>query len=190
MPLDLPDGDRCFIDANIFCYHFVETPPFSEPCTTFLERAASGTIEAFTLLHVLSEVVHKVMVAEAGLKLGHPRAGLVNWLQHNRHRISELSQFRQAADELAAMGLQVLPAGPSDLVDASVLSGRLGLLTNDALIVTLLRRESLSNLITNDDDFDGIAGLTVWKPRGAWRLHPVSIHRIHPIPPPQPPLTQ
>jgi hypothetical protein len=32
MPLDIPAGARCFLDANIFYYHFVDTLPLSDPC--------------------------------------------------------------------------------------------------------------------------------------------------------------
>lgn len=59
MPLDLPDHDRCFVDANIFYYHFVEPPLLSEPCTTLLERAAIENIEIFTSLHAISETATK-----------------------------------------------------------------------------------------------------------------------------------
>ena len=40
-----------------------------------------------------------------------------------------------------------------------------GLLTNDATTVALMRRHGLSDVATNDDDFDAVPGLTVWKPR-------------------------
>lgn len=52
MALDLPDGATCFVDANIFYYHFVETPPFSDACSDFLQRAADGAIMAYTWVHV------------------------------------------------------------------------------------------------------------------------------------------
>jgi predicted nucleic acid-binding protein len=165
MPLDLPENSACFVDANILYYHFVSTPLLSDPCTTFLEWAATGNVKVCTSLHILSETVHKVMLAEVEGRFGRNRAGLVNWLQHNRHRISELSRFQQAAADLARMGLCVLPTETTDLVEASILSAQLGLLTNDALIVALMRRHALSNLVTNDDDFDDIPGLSVWKPR-------------------------
>jgi predicted nucleic acid-binding protein len=150
---------------NIFYYHFVETPALSDPCTTFLERAANGSIEVCTSSHILSEAIHKVMLAEAEAIFGRNRAGLVNWLQRHRHRITELSKFLQAADGLAAMGLLLVPTDAALLVQAAILSAQLGLLTNDALVVALMRRHALTNLATNDDDFDGIPGLTVWKPR-------------------------
>jgi predicted nucleic acid-binding protein len=63
------------------------------------------------------------------------------------------------------MVLVLLPADAALIVEAATLSGQFGLLTNDALIVALMRRHGLTNLVTNDDDFDAIPGLTVWKPR-------------------------
>jgi len=51
------------------------------------------------------------------------------------------------------------------LEEAAALSAQLGLLTNDATIVALMHRHALTNLATNDDDFDGVPGVTVWKPR-------------------------
>ncbi len=165
MPLDLPDGGRCFVDANIFYYHFVDTPPLSNPCTAFLERAANGTIEVWTSSHVLADAVHKVMLAEAAMKLRQNRTGLVNWLQRNQHRIAELSDFRQAANHLASMALVLLPSDVALIEEAAGLSWQFGLLTNDALVVALMRRHGLSDLVTNDEDFDSIPGLTVWKPR-------------------------
>jgi predicted nucleic acid-binding protein len=165
MSLGLPDGARCFVDANVFYYHFVNTPPMSEPCTTFMERVANGTIEVHTSLHILADAVHKVMLTEAAMKFGRNRAGLVNWLQRNQHRISELSEFREAAVELRGMVLSLLPTDGALLEEGTTLSAQFGLLTNDALIVALMRRHGLTDLVTNDDDFDSVPGLTVWKPR-------------------------
>jgi predicted nucleic acid-binding protein len=165
MPLDLPDGDRCFVDAKIFYYHFVETPPLSEPCVKFLERAARGQLVLHTSVHILSEAIHKVMLFEAATVFGQTRTNLVNWLRRHQDRITELSEFRQAAGELAGMGLSLLPADAALLAEAATLSAQLGLLTNDATIVALMHRHALTNLVTNDDDFDAVPGLTVWKPR-------------------------
>lgn len=32
---DIPPGTHCFVDANIFYYHLVETLPLSEECSNF-----------------------------------------------------------------------------------------------------------------------------------------------------------
>jgi len=165
MPLNPPNGGTYFVDANIFYYHFVETPPLSDPSVKLLERAAQGQLVLCTSAHVLSAAIHKVMLFEAATVFGQTRTGLVNWLKRHRERMTELSEFRQAASELSGMGLSLLPADAALLAEAATVSAQLGLLTNDATIVALMRRHGLSNLATNDDDFDGIPGLTICKPR-------------------------
>jgi predicted nucleic acid-binding protein len=61
--------------------------------------------------------------------------------------------------------MTVLPTDTELLREATVLAVQNQLLTNDALIVALMRRHQLTELVTNDDDFDRVSGLTVWKPR-------------------------
>jgi len=51
------------------------------------------------------------------------------------------------------------------LREAADISVRMGLLTNDAIVIALMRRQGLSHLVTNDDDFDAVPGITVWKPK-------------------------
>jgi predicted nucleic acid-binding protein len=41
----------------------------------------------------------------------------------------------------------------------------LGFLTNDASVVARIKRHGIHNLATNDDDFDNVPNLIVWKPR-------------------------
>jgi predicted nucleic acid-binding protein len=165
MPLDLPDGSACFIDANIVYYHFVEVQPFSNACTALLKRVASGQVVGYASAHVISEALHKIMLAEAAAKFGLNRAGLVNWLQRHQDRIGELSEFRLAAHEFAEMGISLLPMDITLFDEAAAQSAQYGLLTNDALVVALVQRHGLVNLVTNDDDFDRLSGLSIWKPR-------------------------
>ena len=62
---DLPDGVSCFVDANLLCYHIIQTPPLSEECTKFVKRIERGGIKAVTSAAVVAEAIHKVMLAEA-----------------------------------------------------------------------------------------------------------------------------
>ena len=165
MALDLPSGSRCFVDANILYYHFVETPPFSDPCSIFIQRVLAGELAAFTSASVLAEATHKIMLAEAAARFELQRANLVNWLANHRARIQELTAFRAAAGELAAWPLVLVPADGAGLTQATAISQQNGLLTNDALIVALMRQHGLIHLVTNDNDFDPLTGLTIWKPR-------------------------
>jgi len=59
----------------------------------------------------------------------------------------------------------ILPLEPATLAHAAEIAQQQSLLTNDAVSVALMRVHGLTHLVTNDDDFDGIPGLQVWKPR-------------------------
>jgi predicted nucleic acid-binding protein len=83
MALDLPNGARCFVDANIFYYAFTEDPSFSGSCQRFLERVETGELLAHTTLQTLADAVHKTMLVEAAARSGQQRPGLIGWL--NKH---------------------------------------------------------------------------------------------------------
>jgi predicted nucleic acid-binding protein len=105
------------------------------------------------------------MVASAAAQFSINRAGLVNWLQHHPQRITELTEFAPMARELVAMRMPLLAADDTDLLEGIALSQSHGLLTNDALALAILQRHRIEHLATNDDDFDIVPHLKVWKPR-------------------------
>ena len=61
---DIPAGAHCFVDANVFYYHLVETPPLSEECSDFFGRVEKQEIAASTSSVAVAEAVHKVMPAD------------------------------------------------------------------------------------------------------------------------------
>lgn len=165
MALAVPAGSRCFIDANILYYHFVETPPLSDVCSDFLQRVLDGEIVGVTSTHLLSEAIHKIMIAEAAQRHAVQRAGLVGWLQRDPQRVSGLTGYQGAAAALLRMNVHVLTVETDLLLDAVGVCREAGLLMNDATSVAMMRREGIIDLATNDDDFDRVAGVRVWKPR-------------------------
>jgi predicted nucleic acid-binding protein len=58
----LPTGHRVFVDSTIFVYHFTGASP---ACRAFLERCERLELDAFTLVIVLAEVTHRLMMIEA-----------------------------------------------------------------------------------------------------------------------------
>jgi predicted nucleic acid-binding protein len=50
------------------------------------------------------------------------------------------------------------------LVNAAALSQQIGLLINDALIAAVMQANLLTNLASNDADFDRVPGLTRYAP--------------------------
>ncbi|MBI3651717.1 MAG: type II toxin-antitoxin system VapC family toxin [Acidobacteria bacterium] len=162
---DMPPGAYCFIDANILYYHLVETPPFSDECSDFLERIEKAELIGVTSSNTVGEVIHKVMMKEVALLKNEERAGLLSKLKRHPEWLDALSQHQSVISTLRVLNLHVEPVTLDLLELATGLSVKHRLLTNDALTVAVMKKLGVTHLATNDDDFDNIAGLTVWKPR-------------------------
>jgi predicted nucleic acid-binding protein len=165
MAIELPDGADCFIDANILAYHFTDGEGLGEACSGFIRRVGLEEIRAFVSVPVLADSLHRVMLAEVRDRHRLDRVGLVGWIHRHRDCLGELTETIQACEQLERLPLHVLPVDVALLTEAMRGSVDHHLLTGDAVIVALMRRHGITNLVTNDDDFDRVPGLTVWKPR-------------------------
>jgi predicted nucleic acid-binding protein len=161
---DIAAGASVFLDANSFIYHFIAHPVLGPACTTLLERIENKEIQAFTSSHVLSEMAHRLMTIEAQQVFGWPPAGMANRLKRHPTEVQQLSRYRQAIDEVRAIGIQVLPIEGSDISLSADVTGQFGLLSNDALIVVVMRRYGLVLLASNDADFDRVPGISRYAP--------------------------
>ena len=59
---DLPDGTTICVDGNILIYHFSGLPL---ECQAFLHRCESRQVDAYTGVHIVLEVMHRLMMLEA-----------------------------------------------------------------------------------------------------------------------------
>jgi predicted nucleic acid-binding protein len=105
------------------------------------------------------------MLAEAASKFSLPLQGLAHRLTRRRDLIGQLSAHREVLTAARAAGAQIQPVTAEHLEHAAELAVRHQLLTNDAVLLAVGLSLGISHLATNDDDFDAIPGLTVWKPR-------------------------
>jgi predicted nucleic acid-binding protein len=165
MPLDVPDGERCFLDANILYYSYVETPPLSEACRHLLQRVQHGDITALTDCRALSDCLHKTMLAEISQKFGRSRDRLIGWIKQHPKALENLPKTIEVGSRLAKLHMTILPNDAARL--PTVISGcqTHRLLFGDAQIVAQMQGHGIVHLATNDDDFDRVPGITVWKPR-------------------------
>lgn len=164
MPLDLPAGSLSFIDTNVLVYHFVDNSPYGAVCREFLGRVVAGELFAVSTSAVMADAVHKVMAEEARFQLT-LESGVVRFLQHHPAEIARLSAFVAAARQLEQLPIRLLTVDTSLIRLAAELARAHGLLMNDAIIVSVMQDQGIENLVTNDDDFDPVPGIKVWKPR-------------------------
>jgi predicted nucleic acid-binding protein len=162
---NIPNGAQCFVDANIFYYHFVDTPPFSDECSDFLERIERSDVAGFTSTVAIAEATHKVMIMEAATLHSLNRAGLVPHLKRHPDLLSTLTHHKLVAATARRIGLHIETITLDLLESAAEISSQLCLLTNDSITIAVMKRIGLTDIATNDDDFDRLADIRVWKPR-------------------------
>jgi predicted nucleic acid-binding protein len=172
----VPAGAAVFVDANIFIYHFLGASP---ECAAFLERCAVGDVKAVTGTHIVAEVLHRLMIAEARakgagrLKGRGAQAGVggdankgsaVRFLESHPDEVSRLTDHHAAAAVIEQIVGTILPL-TMDIVRASQWArSRDGLLVNDSLTAAMIKAENLVHLASNDGAFLRIDGISVYKP--------------------------
>jgi predicted nucleic acid-binding protein len=160
----IPSSESVFLDANVFVYAFADDPKLSDACVELLERVERGDLQGYLSAALLSDVAHRLMTLEACESLGWPYAGIGQRLRTHSAEIQKLQRFRLALDDIIAVGVHVLPVTAQHVLLAGDLSRQHGLLSGDALILALMHGHGLTNLASNDADFDRVPGITRFSP--------------------------
>jgi predicted nucleic acid-binding protein len=161
---DLVAGESVFVDANTLIYHFGPHPVFGAACSQLIQRINNQEIHGYTSTHVLGEVAHQLMIVEASNLPGWTLGKVKQRLRHQPGALLNLTQFRTAVETVLRSALQILTIAPALLGTAAVISQQQGLLTNDALVVALMRAHGLTKLASHDTDFDRVPGITRYPP--------------------------
>src|SRR5207249_6397252 len=102
----LAAGDSVFLDANTFIYHYGPDPALGPACSQLLQRIENQELTGFTSVHLLAEVVHKLMTIEASALFGWPMAGMANRLRRHPAEVQRLSAYRVALDRSRKAGFR------------------------------------------------------------------------------------
>jgi predicted nucleic acid-binding protein len=161
---DIAAGAAVFLDANTFIYHFSNHPKYGPASTALVERIERQEIRGFTSSHCIADVAHRLMTIEAMGRLGWPAAGLAARLRKNHFEIPNLTLYQQAIAQIGQLGIQVVAVTDQLVSAATSFSRQYELLTGDALIVAAMRQLGLTDIASQDDDFDREPGLTRYSP--------------------------
>lgn len=162
---DIPMGSAVFIDANIFVYYAEPHPILGPACRQLLLRIENKELQGFTSAAILSDVAHRIMTLEAATLFHRPLQGMVNWLKQHPTELQRLVRASQIVDDIALIGIQVLPVTGPEVSLAASISKQIGLLTDDALLLAVMRQHGLSALASHDADFDRVPGLVRYAPQ-------------------------
>jgi predicted nucleic acid-binding protein len=112
----------------------------------------------------LSDVAHRVMTIEAATSQSWGFTGIAGRLKKQPVVIQQLSRFRQGIEEVVQFGIRVVPTEVSHVLLAARVSQQYGLLSGDALIVSVMQSHGLTHLASEDADFDRVPGITRYGP--------------------------
>jgi predicted nucleic acid-binding protein len=161
---DIVAGQHVFLDANTFLYYFTAHFRFGSACHKLLSRIENKDLAGFTSAHVLTEVVHRLMTIEACQRFGWPAKGIARRLRRQPTEVQQLTRSRQAVDEITLIGLNLLPIDKSHMSVVPDISRQTGLLCGDAMVVAVMQVNGLTNLASNDTDFDRVSGINRYAP--------------------------
>jgi predicted nucleic acid-binding protein len=160
----IPAGAQVFLDANTLIYHFANHPTFGTVCTQLVKRIEQRQLPGFISTNVLSEIAHRLMTLEAIDRFGWPPAGIASRLRKHHSEISKLNVHVQAVARIPLLGIQVYAVNPSLIEAATLVSQRYELLMGDSLIVAVMQAHGVTNIASNDADFDRVSGMTRYSP--------------------------
>ncbi|MDX2041212.1 MAG: PIN domain-containing protein [Acidobacteriota bacterium] len=157
----LPDGADVLVDSNIFLYHLGNLSP---ECTKLLERIARGEIKAYITTVILTEVLHRRMMAEAVAKGLVSSGQPLKKLKAQPHIVAALTDYIIDLEKLLKLPWVITEVTTTDIKASHALRRTHGLLVNDSINLACALRLGVANIVTHDADFARVSSLTVWEP--------------------------
>lgn len=161
---NLPNHSRVFCDANILTYAFLGTEPLSAVCLALLKRNAQRKIQLYTSVMQASHTIHRIMVREAILVFGLEPRKAISYLKKHPKAVSSLTRYKQIPGELSRARIRILEVTYREIHASKHFRDQYGLLTDDSLILAVMRRHGLTELASNDKDFKRVSGIGLWTP--------------------------
>lgn len=149
-----------FVDSNVFIYGLTDK---SAQCKTFLERCSREEVTGITVFETVNDSTHQFMKAEAVQK-GHCAGQPMRYLSQHPEVVRQLTDYWANTQRLLALNLLFVPVELNIVTKAQPERANAGLLTNDSIIVAAMKEYGVSQLATNDRQFDAVAGITVFSP--------------------------
>lgn len=158
---DIRPKETVVLDANIFVYAIFRV---SAQCERLLSRCAGGDVAGVVPAHVLAEVMHQLMIAEAGDNGWIQSPNAARSLQRPPERVRGLVRYEEYMRDIPAVGLHIVGTTREDYLSAMHLQRRYGLLTNDALICAGAQRLRVASLASADIILRRVQDVVVFSP--------------------------
>ena len=165
-PFDrIPANVPVMLDANIVVYALFPQVRLHEACKELLERGARGEVQLHLGTNTAADIIHRAMVLELLAQDSFVKsADAVTYLKRNPRAVQELTRYKTILGDLRQARINILPITYRDLHESRQFRNENGLMTNDSIIVAVMKRYKIQHLATNDADFERVPGIAVRRP--------------------------
>ena len=157
----LPSGEKIFIDSNILTYHLLNDPVHGKTCEEFIGRVENREFEGFISPIIVSETLFNFIKANIVKDYRIKPKEVVSFLKAKPKIISKID-IGKASDLFRIFSM--LPIFELEVEECYKAIKDYALLTNDAFHVATMKQRGITNIATNDPDFERVEWLKVWKP--------------------------
>ena len=161
---EIKTGDKVFIDANIFVYHFSKGSEFNKSCTEFLYRIETSQIHGFTSIGTIMEAVHRLMMVEASAAIDAETRNLPKHLKQHPDAVKQLTKHLSVPQRIAGLNIEILQITLKTLDESQAYKTKYGFLSNDAVALKIMETAGINNLASNDADFKRVEWLNLYLP--------------------------
>lgn len=153
-----------FIDTNIFLYDLTDHPEFGYSTKNFLKNIELGIVEGKTSVIVLNELLHKLVIGEIAEKYKLKLSQVPAFIKQDSTILSNLKSYELVNKIELIPNLEIFSATKEIFSLAKSYMIKCNLMTNDAIIAATCDVNGISNIATNDGDFDRVDFLVRWSP--------------------------
>lgn len=161
---EIKHGQRVFIDANIFVYHFSHASRFSESCKDFLLRVETSELHGITSAAVIQEAAHRLMMTEASAVLDTEVKNLPKYLKQNPDTVKQLTRHLCVPHKITELNVEIIPLTVTAIEASQIFKTEFGFLSNDALTLQVMKDRNINVMASNDLDFKKVSWLTAYLP--------------------------
>ena len=158
--------DKIYIDANIFIYTATSHPLYSNYCSDLIFKIENNKVESFTSALTISETLHKLIIIKVSeLNKLKPYESL-NLIKKKPEILTKLKEPYDAIDKiLSIQNLCIIPLTGETINLANKYVKKYKLMTNDAIHVATMKQNDITNLASNDSDFERVGWINLFKPK-------------------------
>ena len=161
---EIEPGQKVFIDANIFVYHFSQGSRFNKSCTDFLYRVEASEVHGITSTAVVQETTHRLMMVEASAKAEVDVKNLPKYLKQHPDIVKQLTQHLLVPGKMTELNIEIIQMTPRLIVESQGFKTKYGFLSNDSLTLKIMEERGITNLASNDLDFKRVEWLRLYLP--------------------------